>query len=251
MKIYDQNWHSFYATRTHASATEVLSYLNGIFHPSSLLEIGCGHGGWAAVALELAVPDVVGVDGPWTDTAKLKIGLEKFVPHDLATPLSLGRKFNMVLTLEVAEHVKESAADQFVESCTNHADLVVFGAAIPLQGGFRHINEQWPSYWIRKFSDVGYEFYDLVRPKFWNNEKVEYFYRQNTLVFVNRKNEEVSGQAVDASRLCAESMPTDYVHPEKYLEVAGYRSIDFRRLSKTALPILISKIGGRLWRRTV
>jgi hypothetical protein len=59
---------------------------------------------------------------------------------------------------------------------------VVFSAAVPGQGGQNHINEQWPSYWKKKFEENGYYFNDIIRPLIWMNDNIRIHYRQNIFV---------------------------------------------------------------------
>ena len=61
---------------------------------------------------------------------------------NLANPVDLGRKFDLVQSLEVGEHLPKSAADTFVETLVKHGDVVLFSAASVGQGGHDHINEQ-------------------------------------------------------------------------------------------------------------
>jgi SAM-dependent methyltransferase len=137
------------------SAREILPLVLDAVTPASAVDIGCGTGNWLSVASELGVDEILGVDGPWVK-AQLAIPAEKFIPHDLSTPLKLGRRFDIALSLEVAEHLPASAARVFVQSLCEVADVVVFSAAIPGQGGRRHINEQWPAYWADLFQELQY-----------------------------------------------------------------------------------------------
>ena len=59
----------------------------------------------------------------------------------------------------------------------------MFSAAIPLQGGQNHINEQWNDYWIEKFSAEGYTCLDFLKPYFWDNDQIFWWYKQNILFF--------------------------------------------------------------------
>jgi hypothetical protein len=70
-----------------------------------------------------------------------------------------------------------------VQSLSDAADVVVFSAAIPGQGGRRHLNEQWPAYWANFFQDFGYNCFDFLRPQIWNNPRVTWHYAQNSLIF--------------------------------------------------------------------
>ena len=79
----------------------------------------------------------------------------------------------------MAEHIEETNADNLVSTLTNASDLILFSAAIPYQSGQYHVNEQWPSYWQKKFADRGYQLFDTVRGTFWNIDMTEFWYKQN------------------------------------------------------------------------
>jgi len=141
----------------------------------------------------------------------------------------------MALSVEVAEHIPQSSARTFINSLIKHSDLVVFGAAIPLQGGFRHINEQWPRYWASLFSENNYRIFDILRPVFWNDNDISYFYRQNTFVFVNEARPDLIRLSIKQRQIVSdEYMMLDVVHPDKFTEAASYKNISLRRL----LPLL-------------
>src|ERR1051326_3058645 len=88
------------------------------------------------------------------------------------------------ISLEVAEHLPEASAQGFVASLTRLAPVVLFSAAVPLQGGAEHVNEQWQEYWRSKFSELDYVACDAIRPVIWGNEDVFTYYQQNILVYV-------------------------------------------------------------------
>jgi hypothetical protein len=118
---------------------------------------------------------------------KLEIPPEEFRPFNLENALDLGRTFDLVVSLEVAEHLPEECAEIFVGSLTRLGDVILFSAAIPLQGGTHHVNEQWPDYWAAYFLNRDFVPIDCVRKRFWRNNDVEWWYVQNALFFV-RKN---------------------------------------------------------------
>lgn len=159
------------------AASRVVPFLFDLFHPSSVVDVGCGTGSWLSVFEALGVEDVIGVDFQYSD--KSVISRNKFMVADLSQPLELTRRFDLVLCLEVAEHISDSCADGLVESLTNLGDRIVFSAAVPGQGGDGHINEQWPDYWVKKFARYKFHFSEILRSKFWNDEEIEWWYRQN------------------------------------------------------------------------
>lgn len=168
------------------AAHEVVPLVLQLTKATSVLDVGCGTGTWLNVFEENGVNDLLGVDGDYVERNMLKIRGELFHAHDLTMPLALGRKFDVVVSLEVAEHIPEQFADVFVESLVTHGDVLLFSAAIPGQGGQNHLNEQWPEYWQKKFEQFGFYFHDVIRPKIWANERVDFWYRQN-IFLVNRQ----------------------------------------------------------------
>jgi len=76
--------------------------------------------------------------------------------YDLREPLDMGRTFDLVVCIEVAEHLPESAADTLCDTIVGHMGrYLLFTAAPPGQRGNGHINCQLSQYWMRKFSDRG------------------------------------------------------------------------------------------------
>jgi hypothetical protein len=61
------------------------------------------------------------------------------------------------------------------------APVVLFSAAVPGQGGHGHVNEQWPAYWVERFSSLGFHCSGALRWRFWRDERVEHWYAQNLL----------------------------------------------------------------------
>lgn len=167
------------------SARIILGPLFQTFNPSTVLDVGCGHGAWLRVCKELGADEIQGVDGPWIDGDALSIPKSQFMAQELDKPLDLGRRYDLVTSLEVAEHLPESAADTFIDNLTRHGDVVLFSAAVPFQGGRGHVNEQWQSYWALKFKDRGYSAIDSIRPTIWGNDVVFWWLRQNVILFLN------------------------------------------------------------------
>jgi len=63
---------------------------------------------------------------------------------------------DVVLCMEVAEHIPESRADDIVCHVTNATrNTLIWTAAIPGQGGVGHINCQPKDYWREKFVAQG------------------------------------------------------------------------------------------------
>lgn len=175
--IHEEAVHNFKAAR------EVIPFLLETLNVSSVVDVGCGIGTWLKVFEENGVRDILGIDGNYVDKSLLKIDKSNFVEYDLEKLYLADRKFDLAISLEVAEHLSLDSADVFVKTICNLSDTILFSAAIPNQGGQNHINEQEPNYWIEKFEREGYYLLDVVRPIFWENENVDSWYRQNMLLF--------------------------------------------------------------------
>ncbi len=159
----------------------VLQYIQ----PRVVIDVGCGVAPWLAVWQKFGA-QVLGVDGDYVDRKMLYINESNFQAMDLEQRIiNHGQKFDLAMTLEVAEHLTPARADTFVEDLTKLSDVILFSAAISFQGGVNHINEQMQSYWAEKFSRHGFVCIDCIRPKIWNNDLVAVWYRQNILLYVN------------------------------------------------------------------
>lgn len=197
-----------------ASARFILPLLFEHYRPRSILDVGCGLGTWLDVARELGVADFLGVDGDWLDRKLVRVPQDRVRNLDLETAFDLGRRFDLVMNIEVAEHLSAAAADGFVASLVRHADVVLFAAAIPYQGGHHHVNEQFPAYWIAKFAGHGYVPLDFLRPQLWDKDEVLLWLRQNLLVFAKRSLTE-AGAAF--AGIPAGNGVFSVVHPDVYL----------------------------------
>lgn len=167
-----------------ASAHVVTPIVCSLLTPSSLLDVGCGAGAWCMVWRESGVERIIGVDGEYVDRKHLLMPAENFHAHDLTKPFDLDSTFDLVTSLEVAEHIPEKNAEVFVDNLVKHGKLVLFSAAVPGQGGEFHVNEQPLEYWRQKFFARGYRCFDPLRSRIVSDVRVEPWYRYNTLLYV-------------------------------------------------------------------
>ena len=196
------------------SAHVILSILFERYRPRSLVDVGCGLGTWLSVAKELGVAEIAGVEGAWLDRKLARVDSSRITTADLEKPFDLGRRFDLAMTLEVAEHLSEEAAAGFIESITRHADVVLFSAAIPFQGGHHHVNERFPDYWRQIFAARGYVPVDFIRPRIWERSDVLLWLRQNVLLYAR---ESLTRDGGPFAGLAATG-PLALVHPDMYIE---------------------------------
>jgi SAM-dependent methyltransferase len=173
--------------------------------PRSALDVGCGTGTWLRAFLDRGQTEVFGVDGVNIPPEKLLFDPKSFRNCDLTSPINLERKFDVVICLEVAEHLDAKFAPTLIQTLTRHADMVVFSAACPNQPGENHVNCQWPEYWQGLFNREGFACEDSIRWKIWPMKNIEPWYRQN--MFVARRS---------ANPVANEPRILSVMHPEMF-----------------------------------
>lgn len=165
------------------SAQHILSVLFKMLPHKSVIDFGCGTGTWLWVAKALGTEEIFGIDGDYVPQALLIIPIQSFMAANLEKPVAFERKYDLAISMEVAEHLPESAADTYMDSLCAGADTIVFSAAHPGQGGDGHVNEQPREYWIEKFAIRGFELRE-IKQYFIDDTKIEPWYRENIMLFV-------------------------------------------------------------------
>lgn len=226
MRSYSEDFYRNIQDGTLRSAREIVPLVMELIQPCCIIDIGCGTGIWLSVFREYGVKDLWGVDGNWVDINMLKIPKDRFIAFDLQNGFLLNRQFDLVVSLEVAEHLPDIYAERFIESLTRLGPVILFSAAIPLQQGPNHVNEQWPDYWAKFFEDRGYIAVDCIRRKIWNNPKVFYWYAQNILVFVKKNYLNIYLSLKKEIKYTVRSQ-LSIVHPKAYLRANKMVDIDF------------------------
>ena len=150
--LYDKKFFATRDERTRFAAEKILSIVLKNFIVKSAVDFGCGTGTFL-----------------------------KFLKNNGVSVTGL---YDLAISLEVAEHLPESSAENFITSLCEASDIVLFSAAVKGQGGVGHVNEQFLSYWQKIFSNKGYKMLDIIRPEIWNNQKIPPYYRQNATIFV-------------------------------------------------------------------
>ena len=229
--VYSTDFYDYIDAGSRASAEVVSGLLLGEIKAKSLLDVGSGHGAWAAVWTKAGVMDVVAVDGDYVRRDQLVIPADRFIGHDLGTPLDLERKFDIVQSLEVAEHLPGDKAAGFVDNLVRHGDVILFSAAVPHQGGEHHVNEQPPEYWRRLFAERGYSVYDWLRPRLADQRQVKPWYRFNSFLYANAAGRKRLSKSILAAKV-PDGQP---------LEIGGDLSWLLRRTAVRLIPTSLVK----------
>jgi SAM-dependent methyltransferase len=182
--FFDPAFFAWQTERAERSARAVVPLVLERIRPRSVVDVGCGSGAWLKVFRERGVDDVVGIDAPYVRPGSLQIDARAFLVRDLSEPFRLDREFDLAISLEVAHYVPEDRAPVLVESIASLAPAVLFGAAIPHQAGGPWLNRQWPAWWAERFARHGFHAVDWLRPLVWENHEVDWWYAQNTVLFL-------------------------------------------------------------------
>lgn len=210
MTTYNSDFYNAQAHISYLSACKVFTILLNLLSPRTIDDVGCGVGTWLEV-LERQGIEIYGLEGPWVNSQSLRIHEKHMRVVDLNASFELGKTFDCALSLEVAEHLDPERGPFFVTHLCKLSDVVVFGAAIPGQGGTDHRNERYQSYWAAEFQKNGFRAFDLVRPIIWHDTQVGPAYRQNILVFARE------GSGICQHLVSTESRSLiiyDTIHPE-------------------------------------
>jgi len=188
--IYDANFFKENDERTMFSAEVIAESIISHFGPSTVMDVGCGSG----VLLHFLNSHSVQVEGIEYSDAALSmcrsrgLRVQKFnLEEDVGVDT---RKFDLVVSTEVAEHLPESCASRYVDLLCRISDTVLFTAATPGQGGIDHINEQPHEYWIDKFNARGFEYDGVLSSKLrstWKEKGTLWWYHNNAMVFSKGK----------------------------------------------------------------
>lgn len=204
---YNNAYYEAISPESIRSARQVYKYLSTIgVNPKTVIDIGCGIGHWGKecpgeyTGFDYGVP-----------VSKLLFSKNNYIDFDLIclSPLTMFKNppndyqvWDLVLCLEVAEHLPESSADSLITFLCGLSDRILFSAAIPYQGGTGHVNEQFQTYWAEKFKANGFgpakqQLRELIK----NDEDICVWYRQNIVLY-----EKGGTGTID-----------DYVHPQMWL----------------------------------
>ena len=224
MKVYNDKFYEDSSTRIE-SAREILNLVFNITKPNSILDVGCGRGSWLTVAKELGAKTTYGIDGQWNDGKHI----DKHIVYksmDLNKNFVLESKFDLTICLEVAEHLEANSANNLIASLVNTSDIIIFSAAFKYQGGVNHINENLHSYWADLFLRYNFVAFDIIRPEIWDNDKVSYWYRQNTFLYLKKDSSKFNDLSKTYNYVKNNKL-MDSIHPEMFFRKIESQSIRY------------------------
>jgi len=165
-EVYDIEFYKSQVEDSYKASRKVLEMFKQYYQPKSVIDVGCGVGTWLKTWQALGVDKIYGLDCNTIDDNLLYVSREHIGIVDLEKHENLANEtYELVMSIEVAEHLNPNASEAFVKLLTSYGDVVLFSAAIPKQPGNNHINCQPPKYWVELFNKQGYECFDFLRKK--------------------------------------------------------------------------------------
>lgn len=143
--------------------TSLLEILISELGPRTVLDVGCGTGQSLSFLAGRGV-EVLGIEG---SALAIQHGTipSRMLRVDLRRRTDLERRFDVVWSYEVAEHIHPRYVDVFVDTLVRHGDRIVMSAAQPGQGGEGHFNEQPAEYWIAHLERRGFALDEALTAK--------------------------------------------------------------------------------------
>lgn len=152
LTAFDNDWH---LERPYVDVPP-MRFLAEKYRPASVLDVGCGLGAYLMVFEEFADSDVFGLEG--FDAETLLLEPEQFGFADITKGFDLGRQFDLVMCVEVIEHIEAHDESTVLDSITRHArDFILFSAGDEDQPGHGHINCRRIDHWLSAWAARGWE----------------------------------------------------------------------------------------------
>jgi 2-polyprenyl-3-methyl-5-hydroxy-6-metoxy-1,4-benzoquinol methylase len=161
-------------------AHRLAGWIKDNINPSSVLDVGCGPGIYVHKLIDH------GVNAFGIDLDPRVQGRPFVIQEDL---FECNKTADLVLCLEVAEHIEESRADLLVQRVANMVNLngvLIWSAAQPGQRGSNHINCQEKEYWKAKLESAGLIYDEWAENQIVTDMKKGYhmgWFANNAMVF--------------------------------------------------------------------
>src|SRR5829696_2155979 len=103
---YDEEFYEELGNLAEHAAAEIVPLLVQLLPCESVIDVGCGDGAFLHQFARFGVTDLHGVEGKHLPADfRFRSPEAQLTLHDLEHPFALDRRFDMVLCLEVAEHL--------------------------------------------------------------------------------------------------------------------------------------------------
>ena len=159
--LYSKDFHNYHIKHFRKKNINMGKTILDLYNFDSVVDFGCSIGSFLEPFLEKN-KIIKGYEYCYTESLEgiRKIdGLENFIEFgDVTKDIKVDRKYDCVVTIEVAEHIPTEFSEQLVINLVNASkNFILFTATLPGQGGTGHINCQPKEFWIKIFEKYDYK----------------------------------------------------------------------------------------------
>jgi len=134
----------------------------------SVIDVGCAIGDFVQ-EWSFRVVTVKGIEGSEACLRYIACPSQKIALWDLRKNIEsslefAGSKYDLVICIEVAEHIEEMYVDTFLDNLVYLGNRILLSAALPGEKGHHHVNCQKHGYWVSKMEQRGF-LYDKATTK--------------------------------------------------------------------------------------
>lgn len=153
----DKAWIPFYE--------KVADNIVNSIKPKTVLDVGCAMGYLVAALRDRGV-EAYGIDVSEYAISKVREDISEYCKVNSALnslPKEFPTKYDLLVTIEVIEHLYEEDSVLFLDKITNYSDDIIFSSTPDDIWETTHYNVQQPEYWIKRFAsrkffrDNGYD----------------------------------------------------------------------------------------------
>lgn len=142
----DRSWLAFNAA--------IAERIVGDIRPRRVLDAGCGFGFLVEALRERGV-EAFGVDVSPFAVSKLHPSVQPYCRQgSIVAPL--GETYDLIVTIEVLEHLAPGDAEAAVVNLCAHADDILFSSTPFDRKELTHVNVRPPEYWAEQFARQGF-----------------------------------------------------------------------------------------------
>jgi len=172
-KFYDENYYkTSFGEVSYLESDKWMPFFENIadnivksFHPSTVLDVGCAMGYLVAALRDRGV-EAYGIDVSEFAISRVREDIKPYCRVWSALdplPADMPQKYDLLVTIEVAEHLFEEDSAKFIEYICSYSDHIIFSSTSEDITEKTHFNVQQPEYWAKKFARHSF-FKDLFTP---------------------------------------------------------------------------------------
>lgn len=175
-------WGLDLAKKRHKCDVELANTIFLNFKPNSFADIGCGNGAYCKIFKDKGWPIVHGYEGTKNITS---LGIYNDIKEvDLTTKLKVERRYDLILCLEVGEHIPLIYEDVLIDNISNFVsnNLILSWAPPGQYSASKHVNLRKQDYIIQKFNKKGLIYQPKISMLLRKKSSFSWF-RKNLMVF--------------------------------------------------------------------